>query len=165
MSVNVNLGLLLVGALALAVLAFGAGLLLSSPKAWRRHEAIRRAIARRLAGRNDRLAKVSRAVRLFVVTKDSTGASEVYIEDTGNQAIEVVAERATERLRMLESFDKRQADGETCARWEDGTRTEVWRTFAWNLGDEHADGACDAVDAYLFAVGQSPKRLRAPAPR
>lgn len=164
MSVNVNLGLLLVGVLALAVLAFGVGLLLSSPKAWRRHDAIRRAIARRLAGRDDRLAKVSRAVRLFVIAKGSAEASEIFIEDTGNQAIEVVAERATERLRMLESFDKRQADGETCARWEDGTRTEVWRTFAWNLGDEHANGACDAVDAYLFSVGQSPKKLRAPAP-
>ena len=139
MSVSVNLGLLLVGVLALAVLAFGVGLLLSSPKAWRRHDAIRRAIARRLVGRNDKLAKVSRAVRLFVVTRGSVGASEIYIEDTGNQAIEVVAERATERLRMLESFDKRQADGETCARWEDGTRTEVWRTFAWNLGDRKSN--------------------------
>lgn len=164
MSVNVNLGLLLVGVLALAVLAFGVGLLLSSPKAWRRHEAIRRAVARRLTGRLDKLAKVSRAVRLFVVTKNRAGAYEIFIEDTDNQAIEVIAGAAVERLRTLELFNKRRTEGETCARWEDGTRTEVWRTFAWNLGDEHADGACDAVDAYLFSVGQSPKALHAPAP-
>jgi len=48
------------------------------------------------------------------------------------------------------------AKSQTTARGPSGDRTDIWRTFSWYLGDEHADRLCRILDFYCRLVGRKP---------
>lgn len=64
--------------------------------------------------------------------------------------------------RAAVRFHRRPA---SCARDSTGTRTDIWRTFSWYLGDKHANRLCWLLDLYLILVGRDPKGLWMPTPR
>jgi hypothetical protein len=52
----------------------------------------------------------------------------------------------------------------TCARHPDGTRSELWRSLSYQVGDEHANRITRGIDLYCRLVRLSVERLRSHVP-
>ena len=52
----------------------------------------------------------------------------------------------------------------TCARHDNGTASELWRSLSYQVGDTHAHRICRCIDVYCRIVGLPVERLRSHVP-
>jgi len=143
-----NVAILILAALFCFAIGLGLGLL-RTPSPKRRLALIEKAIRRRRKGR------VELRAAAYMSVFSERGVLAVVVADRG-EAPEALADRLLRQAESAEAETKEQKEeGPSCARWEDGARTEIWRVFSWCYGDDHADRMCWLLDGYLRGVERS----------